>query len=230
MLQKTNTLALTLSAVIAATALSQSAFATEQAAAKNTNTDQSKTASAAKSQAPVYVVDSIKIPGHAKSVLSDIRGARFALFDGQTKAAMDLVQKARTTFDRDVWKYAIKLEGNRGYGIPVDNSIDFAENFKPSPQHAKVIKAAGALAQQGKATQAVKSMVDAGMALSFKYALLPVGSALKSLEKAKSDMKANNFYEANMALKSIEASVLVTEFDASETPQQGYAWEVINNS
>ncbi len=170
----------------------------------------------------MVVADEIKISGHAKAVLADVRGARFALFDGQTDAAMDLVKKARGIFNEKLAKFAIKFGENKGFGAPIDRSILFAEGFKPTPAHAAVIGKAGVLAQHGKTSDAVKMMKAADIELDVKYALLPISKSVASLDKAIIDINAGNFYEANMVLKSIETSVVVEEFEETAVPKQGY--------
>jgi len=176
------------------------------------------------------VMESITVPGHARTVLSSVRNARLALFDGQTDAARDLVAKARETFDKSTTKYALKLADGKHYGVPVDSSVEFAEGFEPSKEQILVIQQAGSKVQQGEAVIGYRQMLDAGVSLSVKYAMLPVLNTMTQLEKAQADMDNKHFYKANLALKSIENSVLIESFGATETPQQGYTWEAVSGS
>ncbi len=100
-------------------------------------------AAASKSATETIVVDTINISGQAKSILTDIGHARFSLFEGQTDAAMTLVEKARAAFNKDLADYSIKLAGEKSYGVPLDYSIEFAEDFKPTANNAKEIEEAG---------------------------------------------------------------------------------------
>lgn len=170
----------------------------------------------------VVVVNNLKISGHGKAVISDVRSARVALFEGQVDAALDLVKKARDVFDYTVVNYAVKLTSSDGYGVPVDRSITLAEGFKPTKEHAEIINKAGSLAQQGKTEQAITLMKESGIDLDIQYALLPVLKNISNLEKAISDINDEKFYEANMMLKAIEASVIFEELNVEEIPQQGY--------
>ena len=178
----------------------------------------------------VYVIESIKIPGHAKSVLSDTRAARVALFEGQTDAAIDLVQKALDTFDAGVADYAVELDDDSGFGIPVDSSVEFNEGFQPTDTDAKVINQAGQLAQKGDSQAAVKAMIEGGIELDFKYAMLPVASTVVSLNNALGDLQSGSFYEANIALKAIETSLVIEDYGVADTSKQGFAWETISQS
>nr|WP_315980118.1 YfdX family protein [Aliamphritea spongicola] len=128
-------IALAFTGILAASSVSGLVLASESKAASQEN-------------AAVYVIESIKIPGHAKSVLADTRAARVALFEGQTDAAIDLVQKALDTFDAGVADYAVELDDDAGFGIPVDSSVEFNEGFQPTESNAKVINQAGQLAQK----------------------------------------------------------------------------------
>lgn len=185
---------------------------------------------AAKAQAnDTYIVDSIEIPGHAKSVLNDVRGARIAIFDGQIDAATDLVNKAHSSFDKSlIAEDAVMLDDKR-FGVPIDSSMTFAEDFKPSEKDNKVIKSAGEIAKKGDPKKAVKTMLDAGIELSFSYAFLPVMSTVNKLNEVQAHLEAKNYYQANMVLKAIESSVVVEEFGSEETPKQGYSWKEIIN-
>lgn len=185
---------------------------------------------ATQESAAVYVVESIKIPGHAKSVLADTRAARVALFEGQTDAAIDLVRKALDTFDAGVADYAVELDDDAGFGIPVDSSVEFNEGFQPTEANAKVINQAGQLAQKGDSQAAVKTMVEGGIELDFKYAMLPVAPTVVSLNNALDDLQDGSFYEANIALKAIETSLVIEDYGVADTPKQGFAWETISKS
>jgi hypothetical protein len=174
-----------------------------------------------------YVIDTIDIAGEAKTILTDARAARMAIFDGQDAAALDLVKKALSSFDKDVAKYALKLQNGAGFAVPIDNSISFIKGYKPTADQTAVITAAGKLAKSGKPMAAFKKMLDGNIALDFKYAMLPVSNTVSQLEIAYADLQAKKFYEANLALKAIETSVIVEGFAASASPQQGYEWETI---
>ncbi|WP_261841326.1 YfdX family protein [Aliamphritea ceti] len=202
--------------------LAVSAMSGFVSAAQSSNTSQDNTA--------VYVVESIKIPGHAKSVLADTRAARVALFEGQTDAAIDLVQKALDTFDAGVADYAVELDDDSGFGIPVDSSVEFNEGFQPTDADAKVINQAGQLAQKGDSKAAVKTMIEGGIELDFKYAMLPVAPTVVSLNNALDDLQDGSFYEANIALKAIETSLVIEDYGVADTPKQGFAWETISKS
>ncbi len=170
----------------------------------------------------VVIADTIKISGNAKAVVTDVRSARFALFDGQTDAALELVKKARSVFDSAILNYAMKIDAAGDFVIPLDRSITLAEDFKPTKESEKVLKKAGELAQQGNESDAIKLMADAGIDLDIRFVLLPVLKNITNLDSAISDIENKKFYEANMKLKAIETSIELEELNIEEVPQQGY--------
>ncbi len=226
-MKKTTTLlAVAITSAMTLTTLANTAAANTTAASTTSTTE--KTAQKTQQQnATQYVIDTIEIAGEAKTILTEARAARMAIFDGQDAAALDLVKKALTSFDKDVAKYALKLQNGPGFAVPIDNSISFVKGYKPTADQAEVIAAAGKLAKSGQPMAAFKKMLDGNIALDFKYAMLPVSSTVSQLEKAYADLQAKKFYEANLALKAVETSVIVEGYAAGANPQQGYEWEAI---
>ncbi|NOI67342.1 YfdX family protein [Vibrio sp. 99-8-1] len=171
----------------------------------------------------IVVAKTINISGHAKAVISDVRNARFALFDGQTDAALELVKKSREVLDQAILGYALKVDAAGDYVIPLDRSITLAEGFKPTQELELVINKAGAMAQQGQVDEAVVLMKESGVDLDIHYVLLPVLKTISNLENATKNIKAGQFYEANMNLKAIEVSIAIEDLNVEDVPKQGYA-------
>lgn len=198
------------------------AAATTATETKAPTTDAAKTTAKEDTTEDLIVLENIQISGSARTILTNVHNARVALFEGQDQAAMQIVEKANAAFKDDVTKNSIKLEGDKGYGVPVDYSIEFAEDFKPTPDNAAVIAKAGHEAKSGNTPAAVKIMRGAGIELSIKYAMLPAADTVEKLDKVMSDLKEKKFYEANLALKSIETSVFVEDFEIDAAPEQGH--------
>lgn len=175
------------------------------------------------SKQEIVVAKTINISGHAKAVISDVRNARFALFDGQTDAALDLVKKSREVLDKAILGYALKADAAGDYVIPLDRSITLAEGFKPTQELDLVINKAGVMAQQGQVDEAIVLMKEAGVDLDIQYVLLPVLKTISNLENATNNIKAGQFYEANMNLKAIEVAIVVEDLNVEEIPKQGYS-------
>lgn len=200
---------LTLTALMAGTPL----FSTAQAA---TNSAQE-----------IVVAKTINISGHAKAVVSDVRNARFALFDGQTDAALELVKKSREVLDKAILGHALKADAAGDYVIPLDRSVTLAEGFKPTEELELVIRKAGAMAQHGQVDEAITLMKESGVDLNVHYVLLPVMKTIDNLDSAIKNIKDGQFYEANMKLKAIELSIAVEDLNVEEIPKQGYSPESI---
>lgn len=178
---------------------------------------------ASESKQEVVVAKTINISGHAKAVMSDVRNARIALFDGQTDAALELVKKSREVLDKAILGHALKADAAGDYVIPLDRSVTLAEDFKPTEELEIVIRKAGALAQRGQVDEAVTLMKESGVDLDVHYVLLPVLKTIDNLDSAIKNIKEDKFYEANMKLKAIEVSIAVEDLNVEEIPKQGYS-------
>nr|WP_315980117.1 YfdX family protein [Aliamphritea spongicola] len=73
-------------------------------------------------------------------------------------------------------------------------------------------------------------MIEGGIELDFKYAMLPVAPTVVSLNNALDDLQDGSFYEANIVLKAIETSLVIEDYGVADTPKQGFAWETISKS
>lgn len=175
----------------------------------------------------VIIAKTIKISGHAKAVISDVRNARFALFDGQSDAALELVKKSREVLEKAIVAGALKTDSTGDYVIPVDRSITLAEGFKPTQELEVIINKAGLMAQQGNVEQAMLLMQQSGVDLNVQYVLLPVRTGMSNLDLAIENIKEGQFYEANMNLKTIEVSITVEDLNIEDIPKQGYSLEDI---
>lgn len=170
----------------------------------------------------IVVAKTLNISGHAKAVVSDVRDARIALFDGQTDAALELVQKGQEVLDKAINSHAFKVDDTELFVLPIDRSITLAEDFKPTEALEVTITKAGTLAQQGKIDDAVVLMQEAGVDLDIQYVLLPVVKASTNLAQAIENITAGQYYEANMNLRAIEASITFDEVNIDAVPKQGY--------
>ena len=164
----------------------------------------------------------VKIPETGKIILDGVHGARLALFDGNVDTAKDLISDAEGRFDEHTAKFALKLAGDNSFAIPVDSGLQFADGFQPTEIHAEAITLAGGHIQDGNMDKAVKVMTDAGVKLDVKVVVLPVEAAAANLKQALADIDAGNIHQANMALKAVESSIVVEDYQPGALPAQGY--------
>ncbi len=169
----------------------------------------------------VVKASSLKIPAVGGTLLTDVRKARMALFDGQLDTASGILGQATSYLGDETAKYAIKT--GDGYGIPVDSGVSFADDFTPTEDHAGAIAQAGEHVEQGDIDGAIMAMTDAGIDLEVKMVVVPYKATLDALEQAIQDIDAGQIHKANMLLKSIETSVTVDGFKPGHLPHQGYS-------
>lgn len=164
----------------------------------------------------------IRVPATGKHVLEGVRAARLALFDGNLDLAKERVALSHHEIKKHAAKFAVKLEDGKGFGLPVDTGLQFAEGFEPKEAHGPAISEAGAILQEGRIDEAINVMSNAGVELDIAVVMLPVQSTTASLEQALTDIKEGHIHKANMALKSIETSIEVQDYKPDALPAQGY--------
>ena len=155
--------------------------------------------------------------------MRDVRAARLAIFDGAGPAAKTYVDDATTRLtaafesagQQKVYKDGKLVEG--AY-VPIDVAMAVAEDYSANPaKTAKIAEANGHLANgdQKKAAEVLR-LADVNVMTS--VALLPVGNSLQLLADATRLLRDGHYYDANLALKALEDSVVVQDYDVDGVP------------
>ena len=184
-------------------------------------------ATGAKTEDSQMILGQLAVPAFGVALMNDVHQARVAMFDGQIDAANEVLAQATSYLGDDAAKFAIKLPGDAGYGLPVESGLSFAEGFTATQDHAGAINAAGALMEQGDQDAAIKMMTDAGIKLAMNVVVVPYQPTIAGLEKAAVDLDGGEIHAANMTLKSIESSPEVVSYAPDALPKQGYALDEI---
>lgn len=208
--------ALTLAALLSAAALSAQAN-TETAAPYQTQKAMLKTAD------------------EAMSALNDAHGARLALFDNDIETAKTRLSKALSQFrnaEGDAKTLAMTDTENpstEARFLPFDMSMALSETFQPSDQNTEALQKAGELMQSGKEDDAAEVLRAASIDVNVSAAMLPVTQTGDQLQEAQKLVDEGKYFEANLALKSIEDSVILRSFSIDAIPQQGDAQPTATN-
>ena len=170
----------------------------------------------------------------AERAVREIQQARFALFQGETDAAAKLVSAAsdnlgaaqklldRHGIERPDAKGATgDAKGAADTWLPLRTSFSLAEGFVPAEQHQKALREADEQMQQGDQKGAVESLRLADVELAISAAMLPANASLEHVQDAKRLIDEKKFFEANLALKAVEDSVVVETWSAAALPVQG---------
>ena len=178
---------------------------------------------AAKDAEAVQVAgESIRVPANGKHILDGVHAARLALFDGNIDLAKDMISNSHNQINDHAAEFAVKLKDAKGFALPVESGLQFKEGFQPTDQHAPIINQAGAMIQNGQVDEAIGVMTNAGIELDIKVVLLPVAQTATHLDQALADIDAGHIHKANMALKAVETSIEIQDFQPGTLPSQGY--------
>lgn len=152
-----------------------------------------------------------RISDDGLDALQQIYAARIAIFEGDPKEAAELIAEAQADL-KDAAKDAEKIgiKGKQGaVQVPIDARLTLADDFVLTPAKAEKIAKVDAHLKKGETKEAVEVLREAGIYLNISVVLLPLDSARSALEKAAKMVEEGHFYDANLALKSIEDSVVV---------------------
>lgn len=180
---------------------------------------------------PVHAVTSkaknlaaIKSVDEAFRAMREIRAARFAIFDGSTDAAQTLVDAALSDMAKARKAAANAMPSNAKAGIapdlaPFDVSMAVGEDYVLTPAKQQSIAKANEHLAKGDQQKAAETLRLANINVLTNAALVPTVSASEHLTEASELLKAGKYYDANLALKAIEDSVVIQSFDVDGVPQ-----------
>ena len=206
--------------------LASSPFILSGAASADTKGhDETTTVAAVTSQAEEQSL--IKTVDEAFVGLRKIRAARLAIFNGNTADATELVTDAEKSFsmarkDMEAYKVATKKSvGDLDAYIPFDTSISLSEGFVPTEEKASVLAKANDHLGKGDQKKAAETLRLANIDITVSTALIPIKATMNHVQDASKMLSEKKYYQANLALKAIEDSILVESYSVDEVPAQG---------
>jgi capsid protein len=193
-----------------------------QAAAANTTVKPAVAAVAAKapSAKPAMKEDrlAMKLSNEGLQAMRAIRLARASIFDGNTQAAGDLLSQASRALNA-VDQAAVKETANvQNDLLPIDGQIVVSDSFIDTPLKRQHVGKANEHLKQGQADKARDELRLAEVDASFSRLLMPVDATRRHLNTAETLIKANKYYEANLALKAAEDGLQVDTVAISDIP------------
>ena len=206
-----------LTSVMAATPL----FTFVPASADETTSEQSATTEQTANQ------EVIKTVSEAFNGMREIHAARLAIFNGDIDSATKFTSEAQTNFnmaEKAVSEYQIKTNKSANSAdafIPFDMKIELSEGFVPTEdKHEHLVKANEYL-KSGDQQKAIEVLRLANIEVTVSAAMLPAKSSMKHVKDAVDLLKNSKFYEANLALKAVEDSVILDFYSIDAIPVQG---------
>ncbi len=169
----------------------------------------------------------LKTVDEAYKALREIRAARLAIFNGQAEQASKFVadaQKDLAAAKALVPTHAIKDKKTPQAGdsyLPIDTSLTLAEGFKATPEKQTAIGKANEHLSKGDHKQAVEVLKAANIDITVSAALIPTQASLAHVADAAKLMGEKKYYEANIALKAVEDSIIIVSYSLDDVPKQG---------
>jgi hypothetical protein len=169
--------------------------------------------------------DSFKVSEDALMTMRNVGGARLAIFNGTPDRAQLYADAAVTRADatlKDADKYAVDIKASAKNGdkyVPFNTDLTVAETFKPTKENLEHISMANRHMQKGETKKAIETLKVNGIDVAMTAELLPVQSAKTHIEDAAKLIGEGKYYEANLALKAVENSVVTEMFDTGAMPK-----------
>jgi hypothetical protein len=168
--------------------------------------------------------DSIKVSDDAFKVLRDVHAARLEIFDGLLDAAKKDVAAAVADVaatDKVAAQYAVDVKKPTKEGdmyVPFDVQLAVSDSFVASPEKNKHIAEANEHLKKGNRKEAISALKLADIDVVYSAALIPVKLSQQRIKDASRLIEEGKYYEANLALKAVEDSVLFDTFGVDEVP------------
>ncbi len=154
----------------------------------------------------------------ANVALRDIQMARIAIFNGEPDKARTLVVGAvdnLTTAQSNAKTFTVPTAKSKSAGddyIPFDSTISLAEGFKPTDEKAATVAKANEHLATGDSVTAVETLKAANIDVTISAALIPINTSLGHTKDAANLINEGKYYEANLALKAVEDSVIIDAY------------------
>jgi hypothetical protein len=169
--------------------------------------------------------------GH--SAMMNIDDARFAIFNGDPKVAMKLMESAKsllTQADKDAAfvggatspnnakPAGTNMQGPKMRSVQIDGQLALADDFVMTPEKKSHVDKANESFKKGDRTTGLEELRLGSIDVNYTRWWLPVAQTETHLDQAIKLADAGKFYQANLALKAIEDSVTIDSVSFSDTP------------
>jgi hypothetical protein len=171
------------------------------------------------------------LAGH--SAIANIGDARLAIFNGDPEVAMKLMESAKTFLaqaGKDAPSMGSPAEGgsmkpggentvgSRMRSVPVDGQLALADDFVMTPEKKVHIDKANESFKKGDHATGLEELRLGAIDVNYTRWWLPLAPTESHLNQAIKLASESKYYEANLALKSIEDSVTVDSISFSALP------------
>jgi hypothetical protein len=191
----------------------------------------SKAANKSNTQTPEIV----KVSHDGFAAMRAVRAARIAIFNGEPKMAMEMLDKAKTDLETAakeapmfIATEEVSVEGKpvademaigRVNWIPIDGQVSLADTFVATPEKAAHIQKANEHFKNGQSKQAIEELRLASIDATCTRVLMSLPVTTNCVAEALKLMGEQKYYEANIVLKAAEDGLVVTSASLFATPK-----------
>lgn len=178
-----------------------------------------------KAEQKVAEQDLIKVSEDALATLRNVHGARLAIFNGSPDKAQTYTDAAASRVAasmKDVDQYALDVKkpvkDDEEY-VPFNASLAVAETLVPDEAKMKTIAKANEHLHKGETKKAIEVLKLGQIDVALTADLIPLKLAKAHIDDATKLIGEHKYYEANLALKSVEDAVLIETYAIDQVPQ-----------
>ncbi len=166
----------------------------------------------------------MKLSDDGLKAVRNVHLARVAIFNGQPEKAMKNVKDASSDLAKT------KVDAKKFYGrsnaaqssedwIPVDASVDIADNFFVTAEKQKHITNANGQFKTGNKQKAVEELKLADIDVNYTRIMMPLQTTQEHVKAAESLLDDQKYYEANLALKAVEDGLVLETVALADVPK-----------
>jgi hypothetical protein len=183
------------------------------AAELQSNADENSTEQAKSDQ------DLINVSEDALKTMRDVGSARLAIFNGLPKQAQVYIDAAVTRSAaalRDADKYALDIKASKKDGekfVPFNAGLTVAEALEPGKEKQEHTARGNRHLRKDETQKAMEDLKVDEIDVAVTADLLPIQMAKTHIEDAARLIGEGKYYEANLALKAVQDSVITEILD-----------------
>ncbi|MGE5152615.1 MAG: YfdX family protein [Bdellovibrio bacteriovorus] len=168
--------------------------------------------------------DLIKVSEDAASSIRDLHSARLAIFDGEPERAQTYTDAAATRIaatvkEEDKYALDIKAEKADDRYVPFDANLMVTDTYVPSEENAKHVAKANEHLKKGETKKAIEALKLGNIDVAVATSLFPVNFAKEHIDEAAKLIGEGKYYEANLALKAVDDSIVTDTFAIDAVPK-----------
>ncbi len=154
-------------------------------------------------------LEKTKVSEKGFAAMQTIHAARLAIFNGETDAAKEMLDKANGLM-QEIAKENYQCQGAECQ-VPINGSITLDKSFVPGEKHASYLAKANECFQRGQKAEGMEQLKQGEIAVNFARVLMPYDATAEKLNEAIELANQSKYYQTNLTLKAAEEGM---DFDS----------------